>query len=179
MTLIEKADHLAARAHEGQVRKEGGIPYITHPRAVAEILNAYNFPEQVIAAALVHDVLEDTTVTPEELRAELGDDVLRMVEELSYDKKLGWEAQREAYAEAVRAAPEGVKAISIADKIHNARSLVAAHAAAGPAVWQRFNRGKEKKLWFEDLMLNMFRETWQHPLVDEYAVLVEQMKALD
>lgn len=179
MTLIEKADQLAERAHAGQTRKESDAPYITHPRAVAQMLKDYGFEESVVAAALVHDVLEDTSVTQDELGAALGEEVLAMVRTLSYDKSLSWEEQREAYAQAVRAAPEGVKAISIADKIHNAQSLISGLQRQGSDMWKHFNRGKEKKIWFEEMMLRVFQETWQHPLVKEYAQLVRKLKEFE
>ncbi len=177
MTLEEKALQLAARAHEGQLRKDGP-PYIIHPAAVADMLRKHGFSETVVAAAYVHDVLEDTKITEEELLAELGPEVLALVKAVSYDKTLSWEEARLAYIESVRQAPEGAKAISVADKIHNARSLLAAYAAEGPAVWKHFNRGKAKKMWFEESVLTRLKESWQHPLVDEYAGLVSQMQEL-
>jgi (p)ppGpp synthase/HD superfamily hydrolase len=179
MTLIEKADQLAQRAHEGQTRKGSSIPYITHPRAVAESLKKYGFGDTVVAAALAHDVLEDTKVTERELGAELGQEVLNLVLAVSYDKSLSWEDARLAYIEAVRQASEGAKAISVADKIHNAESLLVTYQKEGKAVWSHFTHPRDKKLWFEEEMLKMLRESWQHPLVDEYAALVEQMEALD
>jgi (p)ppGpp synthase/HD superfamily hydrolase len=177
-TLIEKAIRMATSAHEGQMRKDGP-PYIIHPVAVTLMLAQRGFAEEVIAAALVHDVLEDTTVTAEQMRGELGPDVLELVQTVSYDKNLSWEDQRVKYIEAVRAGSEGAKAISIADKIHNAESLLMGYQKEGKAIWSHFNRDRDKKLWFEEEMLKMFKESWQHPLVNEYAALVEKLKALE
>ncbi|MEK7109470.1 MAG: HD domain-containing protein [Patescibacteria group bacterium] len=178
MTLIEKADALAAHAHEGQMRKDAPTPYITHPRAVAATLKKYGFNDTVIAAALVHDVLEDTACTPAELEAQLGPEVLRIVQMLSYDPSLEWEEQRKKYIEAVRAAPPEVKAISTADKVHNLETLLDSYARTGPQLWNMFTRKKERKLWFEREMLKMLQETWRHPLVDEYARLLALAEAL-
>ena len=179
MTLVEKADQLAERAHEGQTRKESNKPYISHPRAVADILKEYGFADEVVAAALVHDVVEDTAVSIDEIRRELGEEVAHLVEAVTYDDSLSWEEKRHKYIEAVRQAPEGAKAISIADKIHNARSLIAGHQAVGKMMWKNFNRDRDTKIKFEEATLKMFQDTWQHPLVDEYAGLVEEMKALE
>ncbi len=179
MTLIEKADALAVRAHEGQMRKESAVPYITHPRAVAAILKNHGFSDTVAAAALVHDVVEDTPVTIEDVRRELGEDVAALVAPVTHDDTLSWEEKKQKYIDEVEAAPIEAKAISVADKIHNAQSLIAAHEVQGGAVWKHFNRGRDKKIWFEEAMLKMLQDTWQHPLVDEYAVLVEKMKKLD
>src|SRR5581483_6424618 len=102
-----------------------------------------------------------------------------LVAPVTHDDSLSWEEKKQKYIDSVRAASTEVKAISVADKIHNAQSLIANHTKEGKEVWKYFNRGRDKKLWFEEAMLKMLRQTWQHPLVDEYAVLVEQMKQLD
>ena len=179
LPVVERALRLATRAHEGQKRKDVDLPYIIHPVAVALIVAQYGFSETVIAAALCHDVLEDTEVTEDELRDELGDDVATIVKLLSYDEGISWEEQRKRYVEVVRAAPIEVKAVSTADKIHNARSLIATYAERGPTAWSLFTRPKHIKLWFEEEMVKMLRETWQHPMIEEYARLVEQMQSLD
>ncbi len=178
MTLLEKADQLAERAHTGQTRKESAVPYITHPRAVAAKLKEHGFKDEVLAAALVHDVVEDTLVTLEEVRHELGEEVAALVEPVTHDDTLTWEEKKQKYIDTVRTASDEVKAISVADKIHNAESFIAGYEAQGAEMWKHFNRGREKKLWFEEEMLRMLQETWKHPLVDEYAVLVEKMKTL-
>ncbi len=179
MNLTEKALRLAARAHEGQMRKEGGLPYIIHPVMVAFMLERSGFDEQTVAAALVHDVLEDTQTSAEELERELGSGVRSMVEALTYDKTLPWKEQRLHYIESVRASGGEVKAICTADKIHNAQSLIASHEKEGKDVWTHFTRGKEDKLWFEEEVLKMLQESWDHALIGEYAVLIAQMRELE
>lgn len=83
MTLIEKAEALALRAHAGQKRKWSDHPYITHLRAVADLVRTVDDRPVMIAAALLHDVLEDTSVTLDELTAEVGPDVAKLVVELT------------------------------------------------------------------------------------------------
>lgn len=178
LSLVEKAIRIAAKAHEGQKRKEGDIPYIAHSFAVALKLQKYNFPDTVIAAALVHDVLEDTDFSPESLRAQLGEEVYALVAPVTHDDSLSWEEKKKKYIEEVRTAPEGSKAIATADKIHNAESFLFAYDIQGAALWEYFNAGRDKKIWFEEAMLKMLQETWHHPLVDEYAILVDRMKSL-
>jgi (p)ppGpp synthase/HD superfamily hydrolase len=177
--LIERAMRLAVRAHQGQTRKEGDLPYISHPAMVALILARHGFGDEVIAAGLLHDTVEDTEITSEDLRREFGNDVADIVATVTYDDSLSWEDQRRAYIETVRLGSEGAKAVATADKIHNAESLLIGHGEQGIAMWKHFNAGREKKLWFENAMLEMLQETWRHPLVDEYAKLVERMNALD
>ncbi len=177
-SLIDRALKLAFAAHEGQKRHEG-TPYITHPVAVALMLAQHRFSEEVIAAALCHDVLEDTKVTEGEMCQELGDPVVDIVKVVSYDHSLSWKEQRERYIVSVRQAGEAAKAVSVADKIHNAQSLLNLHAVGGPEIWSKFHTTKEQKIWFEEAMLAMLKESWQHPLVGEYEILVARLKALD
>lgn len=177
--IINKAFLLALRAHSGQTRKDTPIPYIVHPVRVAILLARYGFSDNVIAAGLVHDVVEDTSISLEDVRQELGSTVSVLVAPVTHDDTLPWKEKKMAYIEAVRVASDEVKAISTADKIANAESLLTAYLREGSAVWRYFNAGKEKKLWFEESMLAMLQESWRHPLVDEYAEMVGKMNALD
>jgi len=169
---------VATVAHSGQVRKSDGSPYIVHPYMCALKLMQYDCSEEVVAAALTHDVLEDTAITEDELRLILGNAVVDIVTHVSEDKRKEWEARKEDYVEMVRNAPLEVKLVSIVDKIHNMESVLFAHEKDGEKIWSVFNKGKEKKLWFEELCLNMFKETLEHPLVAEYEKLVEKMRTL-
>lgn len=178
-SIIEKAVRIAARAHHGQTRKEGDLPYITHPFMVAMKLVKHNFPDIVIAAALVHDVLEDTDFPEEKLYAELGNEVMEIVVAVTNDDTLSWEDKKMKYVETVRAGSDGAKAVAIADKIHNLESLIIAHQTQGANIWKNFNRGKEKKIWFEDEVLKMLKETWKHPFIHEYEVLLDEVRNLD
>lgn len=177
-SLLEKAARIAAVAHKDQLRKEGPYPYIEHPMLIALMLTKHGFSDAVVAAALVHDVLEDTEYPEADMRAQLGEEVMAIVNAVTNDDSLSWEEKKKKYIETVRAGNEGAKAVATADKIANARSLLTAYVTQGPEVWSHFNAGREKKLWFENAMLAMLQETWKHPLVDEYAALVARMNML-
>ncbi len=179
MKLYEKALSVSVKAHKDQVRKHDGSPYVTHPIMVANILMQHNFNEIIIAAALVHDVLEDAEINENQLRQELGDEVVNIVTLVSEDKDLVWEERKEKYVLDVSSSNEAVWAVSVADKIHNARSLIEHYRVVGPDVWKVFNRGKEKKVWFERLLLNSLQEKWIHPLMTEYAELVGGLDNLE
>jgi (p)ppGpp synthase/HD superfamily hydrolase len=167
-----------AEAHKEQKRKSDDSPFIVHPLMVALKLAKAGFNDIVIAAALTHDVLEDTNFPEERLQKELGEDVFKIVKTVSEDKTLAWEDRKQRYIEAVRNGSEEVKAVSIGDKIHNLESLLIAYSQIGEAVWEKFNRGKDKKIWFERAMLDIFRTSWKHPLIDEYAELVAEIDTL-
>lgn len=174
--IIEKAARIAIEAHKDQIRKGDGLPYIIHPFMVALKLAKYNFSDTVIAAALVHDVLEDTDYPDTKLGTELGEEVLEIVQSVTNDDSLPWEEKKKKYIESVRNSSEGAKAVALADKIHNVESLLEAYDKQGSKIWDKFNRGKEQKLWFESEVLNMLKETWHHPLIEKYENLLEQEK---
>jgi GTP pyrophosphokinase len=124
--LIERAYEAAARMHAGQSRNSGD-PYITHPLAVATILAELGMPHDVIGAALLHDTVEDTTYTIDELRAEFGDDIAALVDGVTkLDKvKYGDSAQAETVRKMVVAMSRDIRVlvIKLADRLHNMRTL--------------------------------------------------------
>lgn len=179
ISLIEKAVKIASVAHAGQTRKDKETQYIVHPFMVAFILEKYGFSDTIIAAALTHDVLEDSDFGEEKLRRELGDTVVDIVKAVSEDKSLPWEDRKKLYTEVVGRSQAEVKAVSLADKIHNIKSILNSYEIIGPDVWKSFNRGREQQIEFMNNMLKMFKETWSHPMVDEYETLVKKVTALD
>jgi (p)ppGpp synthase/HD superfamily hydrolase len=179
MELYEQALNIAVKAHKEQTRKHDGSPYISHPIIVGRILEKAGFSEIVVAAGLVHDVLEDTSVTEDELQQILGAEVVRIVAAVSEEKSLVWEDRKKQYIQRVISSNESVWAVSVADKIHNASCLIAFHKQVGPAAWQVFNRGKEQKVWFEKSLLEALQSIWKHPLLEVYSQLIDEMEALE
>ena len=178
MNLYEQALKVAIKAHDGQKRKHDNSAYVAHPIMVARLVEEAGFSETVVAAALAHDILEDTTVTEAELRLQLGNEVADIVTAVSEDTDLPWEERKEAYVKKVLEAGESVWAVSVADKIHNAGDLIEFHAATGPDAWKVFNRGKDKKIWFEKLLYTELAKVWQHPLLDAYGQKIRELEAL-
>jgi (p)ppGpp synthase/HD superfamily hydrolase len=179
LNLIEKALQIALKAHEGQKRKTDDSPYIIHPIMCALKLKGYNFSEEAIASALVHDVLEDSDFSENDLKNKLGEKVFNIIKSLSEDKSLAWEERKKQYIENIKNGSLEVKAVSLADKIHNLESLLLAYEAQGKNIWSKFNRGKDKKLWFEKEVLHVLKETWEHPLILEYEKLIKKMEKLE
>ncbi len=124
-TLIERAYVVAKRQHEGQKRLSGD-PYITHPVAVAVIVAEMGLPDGVVAAALLHDVVEDTGLSVEEIRAEFGDEVAMIVDGVTKLDKLtyGEAAQAETVRKMVIAMAKDIRVLllKLADRLHNART---------------------------------------------------------
>jgi (p)ppGpp synthase/HD superfamily hydrolase len=125
--LVRRAEAFAAKAHEGQKRKYTGEPYIVHPQAVAEILAEAGLDDEVIAAGLMHDVVEDCDVTVEDIRAAFGDRVAQLVDEVTDVSRPedGNRAIRKGLDRdhLAKASPEA-KSVKLADIIDNTRSIV-------------------------------------------------------
>lgn len=176
--LIEKAAHIAVVAHEGQTRKGEPMPYVVHTFMVAHKVSQHGFNDRVIAAALTHDVLEDTDFGEVLLLEALGEEVVLLVKTLSEDKTLPWKERKQLYIETVGKGSDEAKAISAADKIHNLESIIRAHKE-GHDVWDMLAHTKDEQVWFAEAELAMLQDSWEHVLVDEYAQLVERMKMLE
>lgn len=150
---MARAHDLAANAHEGQRRKDNGSPYITHPVAVAELLHDAGFGDQLIAAALLHDVVEDTEKDADELRERFGDRVAELVETLSDDEEIDdWEQRKHEHHEQVAEAGPDATAIYIADKLSNLRDMRRIFAEEGEAIASRFTPSLDLRiaLWQQD-----------------------------
>ena len=125
---VEAAYHFAARAHDGQFR-QSGEPYVTHPVAVAEIVAGWRLDPQALIAALLHDVMEDTAITKQEIADAFGKVTAELVDGLSKLDKIEFQSQEEAQAENFRkmllamASDLRVILIKLADRLHNMRTL--------------------------------------------------------
>ncbi|MEX2053998.1 MAG: HD domain-containing protein [Candidatus Colwellbacteria bacterium] len=177
-SLIEKATRIATVAHKKQIRKGDGLPYIVHPFMVAMKLSEYGFPKEVIAAGLLHDVIEDTDYPEEKLRKEVGDGVVEIVLTVSKDESLKWDEMNSKYVEVVRRGSDGAKAVAAADKIHNLSSLLIAYEDQGPSLWGKFNGGKEKKEKHYREVLDALKEAWEHPILAEFEELLGKLRNL-
>ena len=126
MILVEKAFDFARKAHEGQKRKYTGAPYFDHPVEVAKIIKGVFHSEEMVAAALLHDVVEDTPVTLDEIRTEFGENIAALVDWLSDPEGLvGNRAARKAQIrERWKNAPDDAKTIKLADTISNSKTIV-------------------------------------------------------
>ena len=157
MDLIFPAIEFAARAHAGQYRKRTKIPYIVHPLAVAKLLIENNFPAQVVAAGVLHDTVEDTNVTLDEIRAAFGDEVASLVGAVTEPPRtFSWEERKRAILRQMETAPLSVLAIECADKLDNLRDIQAHSARDGEAVWERFNRPKPYQHWYYASIAQVF-----------------------
>lgn len=150
LSLIDRAIGFAARAHDGQKRKTGNVPYIAHPVAVAMILQDMGCNETIVAAGLLHDTVEDTRVTLDEIRQQFGDEVADIVAGCTEPpkRKMNWEMRKLHTIHMLRDAPLAVKLVTASDKYHNLSHTRYTKEQIGAVVWKRFGRGKEQQAWY-------------------------------
>ncbi len=152
-SLAAAAEALAAAGHAGQIRNYSGRPYIEHPRAVAGMLREEGFGDEVVAAALLHDLLEDTEVSAEEIRERFGERVAGLVDVLSDDPSIEpYERRKDALRETVLAAGPEALAVYAADKLSNVSDLRSLYAKEGEEAGDRFKAplGLRLELWRRD-----------------------------
>lgn len=150
--LLARALEVAAEAHAGDNRKGMGVPYIVHPFEVALILQENGMPEEIIAAGILHDTLEDTDINEDDIKDIFGERILNLVlgasEELKDRDKTPWEVRKNKTIEYLKNAPRDVQYIACADKLSNTWSMLRDYEKIGDNLWYRFNRGYEKQKWY-------------------------------
>lgn len=139
-TLIDEARMFAAAAHDGQFRKGGRIPYIEHPVSVGRLLQQHGCAPHVVCAGLLHDTVEDTAVTADDIEQRFGPQVRRIVEEASEpDRSLSWKERKLHTIHSLAHKSVDAKHVIAADKLDNLRSIALGIEREGPVVWERFN----------------------------------------
>jgi (p)ppGpp synthase/HD superfamily hydrolase len=178
---FEEALVLAARLHARQKRKDKDLPYISHLLAVTALVLEDGGDEDEAIAALLHDAVEDQggLRTLEEIRRRFGERVAAIVEGCSDAMSLPkppWQERKLAYLEHLRTASAGVRRVSLADKLHNARSILADLEQDGEAVWSRFNGGKQGSLWYYRSLLEIFQSGPDSQMLREFARVMAKIE---
>jgi len=144
-SLLDRAIEFAVRAHAGTERRGKGFPYIVHPMEAMAIVATMTPDQEVLAAAALHDVVEDTDVTVEEIRAAFGDRVASLVAcesdivlaELS--EEASWPVRKQAAIDRLAAASHDAKVVALGDKLSNMRAIARDYAVRGDALWNLFH----------------------------------------
>ena len=181
---FEDALLYAAQLHAGQERKGSGIPYVAHLLSVAALVIEDGGSEDEAIAALLHDAVEDQGGA-ERLRAiagRYGTRVARIVlacSDTTSEPKPPWPARKEAYLAHLPDQPSKALRVSMADKLHNARSIVADIRRHGDAVFERFTGKKEGTLWYYRSLVRIYSEAGcQGYLREELERVVAEMERL-
>lgn len=169
---IVEAIELCVRVHAGQARKGSGAPYVFHPLAVAGLVADAGGDEDQILAAVLHDAVEDGGGEPvrAEIEERFGADVAAMVTAASdtdQTPKPPWRARKEAFLARIRGESPRVKLVVAADKLHNVQAVARDLAAHGPAVWGRFQGGRDGTIWYYRAVAEAIAEGWDHPFARE------------
>lgn len=144
--MIDRAAKFAEQAHKGAHRKGTRIPYIVHPLETALIASMLTNDEEILVAALLHDTIEDTDVTYEDLKQEFGTRVADLV--------------------------AAEKILTMADKLSNIRSMARDYLLVGEELWQRFNmKDREKQAWYYTSMIDLLKDLNETPEYQEYVRL--------
>lgn len=170
----------ASQQHFGQIRKGNGCPYISHPLAVASLVGEYGGDEDQAIAALLHDLLEDCSVTAAELEQRFGSAVAEMVvhcSDTTVRPKPPWKRRKQAYLASLAAVPARSRLVIAADKLHNAQCIVhdLARRSVGERIWSRFRARREDQLWYFRALVDELGRGWDHELLDELRRVVAQL----
>jgi (p)ppGpp synthase/HD superfamily hydrolase len=186
MDRFVEAVEFAVSAHAGQTRKGTQIPYLAHLLAVAANAMEDGADEEFTIAALLHDVVEDTRYSVADVEARFGSKVANIVRACSDTEvvpKPPWRQRKERYLDHLRGldprADVAALTVSLADKRHNARCIVADYRVHGEALWERFRTGSgDDQLWYYRSLADVFTAQHPGPAADDLARTVAELAAL-
>ena len=155
--VIFDAIDFAVKAHRGQFRKGSFVPYIIHPVNVGSILIKSGCSDEVVVAGILHDTVEDTYITVQDIDANFGDKIASLVKAVSEPNKNDtWENRKKHTIEMLKTAPLDIVMIEIADKLDNIRSILDDYYSRGDKVWKKFKKGKNKQAWYYNSLVEVF-----------------------
>ena len=180
--LLDRAIIFAVRAHAGTERRGKGFPYIVHPMEAVEIVATMTRDQELLAAAALHDTVEDTDVTVEQLRAVFGDRIAALVAAESdvvcegVSEGASWHTRKQAAIDRLARAPHDAKMVALGDKLSNMRAIARDYAMQGDALWNLFhvNDPKEHEWHYRGLAqsLSELRDTFAYK---EFVQLINQV----
>jgi len=183
MSILDDAVKFAVDAHAGMTRKIGNKPYILHPMEVAAIVGTMTGDEETLAAAVLHDVVEDTEYCLEDIEAAFGRRVAALVSSETEDKRpemppeASWRVRKE---ETLRTLAESgdiaVKMLWLGDKLSNMRSFYSQYLIDGDSLWKHFNQpDPAQQAWYYRAVAEHTRELAGYPAWREYNELTEKV----
>ena len=179
MNIKEKAKLFAIKAHKGQIRKsDKEKPMIIHPINVANILSEYGYDDNVVAAAYLHDVIEDTKYTKEDLLNEFNDDIVSLVlGATEEDKSLSWEERKTITIDKVKDLDLRHKVVVCADKISNLEDMRIIFEVNGKRDFSAFKRGFDKQKWYYTEVYNslIYNEDKDYVMFSRLKLLIDDI----
>lgn len=181
-SVIEKAVMFAAEAHKGSFRKGSKLPYIVHPIETMMIVAGITNDNEVIAAAALHDVVEDTPYTAKDIRERFGERIEKLVDLESENKREGmpksdtWEIRKKESLEREKDAPYEAKIIMLGDKVSNMRATLRDYRKNGDKIWEKFNmKDVKKQEWYYRGVAEVLSELKDLPAYKEYLSILDEV----
>ena len=180
--LLDRAIIFAVRAHAGTERRGKGFPYIVHPMEAMEIVATMTPDQELLAAAALHDTVEDTDVTVDQIRAEFGDRIANLVAAESdafvegVSEEDSWHDRKQAAMDRLAAAPHDAKMVALGDKLSNMRAIARDYAVQGDALWNLFHAKDPKDhAWHYRGLADSLRELQDTFAFREFESLINQV----
>ena len=181
MELVSEAIVFAAKAHDGMRRKKSQAPYILHPMEAAVIVSTMTDDQNLIAAAALHDVVEDAGITLEEIKEKFGQRVWELVRSETEDKReelppaQTWRIRKEESLAVLKNAEDiAVLIVWLGDKLANMRSIYRDFKVEGVQMWQRFNqKDVNEQAWYYRSIINLTERLSDTSAWLEYKTLTE------
>ncbi len=180
--LLDRAILFAVKAHAGTERRGKGFPYIVHPLEAVEIVATITPDQELLAAAALHDTVEDTNVTVEDIRAEFGERIANLVAAESdvfiegKSEEETWHARKQAAMDRLAAAPHDAKIVALGDKLSNMRAIARDYAIMGDKLWDIFHaKDPSDHEWHYRGLANSLRELSDTFAFQEFESLINQV----
>ena len=180
--LLDRAIIFAVKAHTGTERRGKGFPYIIHPMEAMEIVATMTTDQELLAAAALHDTVEDTDVTIEDLKLEFGNRIASLVAQESEEMPEGmseeesWHDRKQAAIDRLAKAPLDAKIVALGDKLSNIRAIARDYAEIGDALWKRFHAKDPKDHeWHYRGLADSLRELQDTAAFQEFESLINKV----
>ena len=180
--LLDRAIVFAVRAHAGTERRGKGFPYIVHPMEAVSIVATMTADQELLAAAALHDTVEDTDVTVEQLRAEFGDRIATIVSEESdslpedVSEEASWHARKQAAIDRISRTSREAKRVALGDKLSNMRAIARDYAVRGDSLWNLFHeKRRSEHAWHYRGLADALRELEGTYAFQEFERLINQV----
>ena len=184
--LLDRAIIFAVNAHHNTERRGKGFPYIVHPMEAVEIVATITPDQELLAAAALHDTIEDTDVTVEDIRRQFGDRIANLVHAESdqidgvlfngENEEETWHARKQAAIDRLAAAPHDAKIVAMGDKLSNMRAIARDYAVKGDALWNIFHvKDKASHEWHYRGLAASLSELSDTFAYQEFITLIDQV----
>ena len=182
-SLLDKAIVFAVKAHANSERRGKGFPYIVHPMEAVEIVATITPDQELLAAAALHDTVEDTDVTVEEIRAEFGDRVARIVDnesdrfEAGVSEEDSWRTRKQFAIKRLASVSLDSKIVAMGDKLSNMRAIWRDYQVKGDELWKIFHApgGKPDHEWHYRGLADSLKELSDTFAYKEFVMLIDSV----